>query len=313
MSRDWRISSFTSLTANQGEELPDHNALGAETRGDLPASGIFAFPRGVKPGTTCLHKILEKLDFTQWNQPAAAALVREQLHVHGLPVAEFTNTLVEMLGKVMTAPLDPAIPGLTLAKITATQRLHELEFYFPLRRISPEMLRPLLQGAHPDHATGVRPSSGAATSANSGGSGFPPSRAGSPSPPVQGMLKGFIDLVFEFDGRYYLVDWKSNWLGNRVEDYGPAVLADEFRRRHYYFQCTSAGWNAAWMEASVSGVSLGRGTQAANATGGRKQAATGILEGTALPADIAGENFQSFTALTAGSVSEAISRRTSTP
>jgi exodeoxyribonuclease V beta subunit len=50
------------------------------------------------------------------------------------------------------------------------------------------------------------------------------------------MLKGFIDLVFEFEGRYYLVDWKSNLLGNRVEDYGPAALASEIRHRHYYFQ-----------------------------------------------------------------------------
>jgi exodeoxyribonuclease V beta subunit len=54
--------------------------------------------------------------------------------------------------------------------------------------------------------------------------------------PVQGMLKGFIDLVFEFEGRYYLVDWKSNLLGMRIEDYGPAALAHEIVRRHYYFQ-----------------------------------------------------------------------------
>ncbi|MGD0258685.1 MAG: exodeoxyribonuclease V subunit beta [Verrucomicrobiota bacterium] len=236
IARDWRISSFTSLTANQGEELPDHDALGADARAELPASGIFAFPRGVKPGT-CLHKIFEKLDFTQWNQPAAAALVREQLHAHGLPEAEFTHILVEMLGKVMTAPLDPGIPTLTLAKITAAQRLHELEFYFPLQRISPEMLRPLLQEAYPGRTTGVRPSSGAATSTNGGGSEFSSEPSGFSFAPGQGMLKGFIDLVFEFDGRYYLVDWKSNWLGNRVEDYGPAALAGEIRRRYYYFQC----------------------------------------------------------------------------
>ena len=78
IARDWRISSFTSLTANQGEELPDHDALGAGARSELPATGIFAFPGGAKPGT-CLHKILEKLEFTQWNQPPAATLVREQL------------------------------------------------------------------------------------------------------------------------------------------------------------------------------------------------------------------------------------------
>jgi exodeoxyribonuclease V beta subunit len=50
------------------------------------------------------------------------------------------------------------------------------------------------------------------------------------------MLKGFVDLVFEFKGRYYIVDWKSNFLGGAVEDYGPAALANEIRRRHYYFQ-----------------------------------------------------------------------------
>jgi exodeoxyribonuclease V beta subunit len=219
IARDWRISSFTSLTANQGEELPDHDALGADARGELPASGIFAFPRGAKPGT-CLHKILEKLEFTQWNQPVAATIVREQLRAHGLPEAEFTDILVAMLGKVMTAPLDANVPGLTLASITAAQRLNEIEFYFPLQRIAPDMFRTLLQ-EHP------LPGADDVGSREPGGFSFTP---------VQGMLKGFIDLVFEFEGRYYLADWKSNWLGSRVEDYGPAALAGEIRHRHYYFQ-----------------------------------------------------------------------------
>lgn len=36
---------------------------------------------------------------------------------------------------------------------------------------------------------------------------------------LQGFLKGFIDLIFRFEGRYHVVDWKSNLLGNRAEDY----------------------------------------------------------------------------------------------
>src|ERR1019366_2363029 len=88
IARDWRISSFTSLTANQGEEFPDYDEMGAAPRAELPATGIFAFPGGAKPGT-CLHKILEKLDFPNWGQPGTAELVREQLRVHGLPEAEF--------------------------------------------------------------------------------------------------------------------------------------------------------------------------------------------------------------------------------
>ena len=42
-------------------------------------------------------------------------------------------------------------------------------------------------------------------------------------------MKGFIDLVFETEGRYYLVDYKSNWLGMNIEDYHatrlPAVIS----------------------------------------------------------------------------------------
>ena len=45
---------------------------------------------------------------------------------------------------------------------------------------------------------------------------------------VCGYMKGFIDLVFETEGRYYIVDYKSNWLGMNLEDYHstrlPAVI-----------------------------------------------------------------------------------------
>ncbi len=272
--RDWRISSFTSLTANRGEELPDHDEIGAAARAEVPASGIFAFPGGAKPGT-CLHKILEKLDFPSWGQPATADLVRGELRVHGLPETEFAEVVVEMLGKVMTAPLDERVPGLRLENLTAAQRVRELEFYFPLQKVSPQMIWKLLQEhrffkGSGSAGSGVRPSSGAASYDSPSTLGdyapLPPVGVAAPEDgrtpdqsasvvmpassarfemrepegllfaPVQGMLKGFIDLVFEFQGRFYVVDWKSNRLGSRIEDYSTAALADEIRRRHYYLQ-----------------------------------------------------------------------------
>jgi exodeoxyribonuclease V beta subunit len=54
--------------------------------------------------------------------------------------------------------------------------------------------------------------------------------------PAQGFMKGFIDLVFEAHGRFYVVDYKSNWLGTDPHDYQerrlPAVMADNA----YYLQ-----------------------------------------------------------------------------
>ena len=32
------------------------------------------------------------------------------------------------------------------------------------------------------------------------------------------------------------MDWKSNWLGNRLEDYSPDAMKDEMRRQHYFVQ-----------------------------------------------------------------------------
>jgi hypothetical protein len=47
-----------------------------------------------------------------------------------------------------------------------------------------------------------------------------------------GYLWGYIDMVFRMDGRYYLLDWKSNWL----EDYGPASLERSIRESRYDLQ-----------------------------------------------------------------------------
>jgi exodeoxyribonuclease V beta subunit len=47
-----------------------------------------------------------------------------------------------------------------------------------------------------------------------------------------GYMKGFIDLVFRHAGRWYIVDWKSNWL----EDYGPAELDAAIQAHRYDLQ-----------------------------------------------------------------------------
>jgi len=240
IQRDWRISSFSSLTAGKGDEQPDYDAVW-ETRGvETEAAGIFAFPRGVKAGT-CLHKIFEKLDFPPWAEPATKDLIADELRAHGVSASEFSGVVHDMLGKVLTAPLrfgfggassaslasrprtgrrgtppsESVIDTFMLAQVPMNQRLNELEFCFPLDRLAPQPLQSLL-ARH-----GVLDAD-------------EPERFS--FSPVTGMLKGYIDLVFEWQGRFYIVDWKSNWLGNRVEDYGPAALREEILHRRYFFQ-----------------------------------------------------------------------------
>jgi exodeoxyribonuclease V beta subunit len=54
--------------------------------------------------------------------------------------------------------------------------------------------------------------------------------------PVKGFLRGFMDLVFLHQGKYYLIDWKSNHLGDRVEDYGQDALLQSMIRDGYILQ-----------------------------------------------------------------------------
>jgi hypothetical protein len=55
-------------------------------------------------------------------------------------------------------------------------------------------------------------------------------------PAIRGFLKGFMDLVFEYEGRWYLADYKSNHLGDGFGDYGADALSREMADHHYYLQ-----------------------------------------------------------------------------
>jgi exodeoxyribonuclease V beta subunit len=52
----------------------------------------------------------------------------------------------------------------------------------------------------------------------------------------RGMLQGFVDMVFEHNGCYYIIDWKSNHLGNQREDYLPTLLTEPMARHAYILQ-----------------------------------------------------------------------------
>ena len=54
--------------------------------------------------------------------------------------------------------------------------------------------------------------------------------------PTRGFMRGFVDLVFRYGGRFYLVDWKSNHLGNSIEDYHQEALVQAMLRDYYLLQ-----------------------------------------------------------------------------
>ncbi|MED7818350.1 MULTISPECIES: UvrD-helicase domain-containing protein [unclassified Francisella] len=53
---------------------------------------------------------------------------------------------------------------------------------------------------------------------------------------IFGMLHGFIDLVFEYDGKFYVADYKSNYLGDKLEDYNQQAMQEKNQSSFYDLQ-----------------------------------------------------------------------------
>jgi exodeoxyribonuclease V beta subunit len=219
----WFLSSFTQLSQQAfapheaaTPDLPDYDATGVEPKladaEESAATGIFALPAGARTGD-CLHQILERFDFANADPNATAALVKQQLQAFGLDDEQHIVAVSEMLERLRQTPLDSENPNFTLAHVSRAQRLSEMEFHFPTGALDAEPLVKLIRDKKSSPAK----------------SATAPAR-------IEGFLKGFIDLIFEFDGRFYIVDWKSNSLGHRVEDYSPPAMQREITERGYDLQ-----------------------------------------------------------------------------
>jgi exodeoxyribonuclease V beta subunit len=232
ISRDWGIASYSRLTAREHrapagpeEKIIKHDepAGAAQGQDEKKTGGFFDFPRGTVAGS-CIHSIFESLDFTGSDLTATTALITRCMKRYGLYGSAGRDTAVaavhDMLEKVLRAPLLPDRPGFTLGSITRQQRLPELGFFYPLKKITPEKLSAVFE----KHSAGVF------------------SRAAPEQPgsldfrPVEGFMQGFIDLVFLHDGKYYLLDWKTNHLGATYQDYAPERLRAAMREFGYTLQ-----------------------------------------------------------------------------
>lgn len=207
----WRVGSFSGLAAGMHMEAPDRDGLVIPDASE-PGSGFFAFPRGARAGT-CLHAILE--DWAR-GKAALADLIEPGLSGHGIS-GDWATAALEQLQQVLDCELDGQ--GLTLSGLNPARRLPELGFTFPVAGLDMQRLRAIL--SDPAHGLPAPMRDAAA-------------RLEFDS--LKGFLKGFIDLTFEHDGRWYIADYKSNWLGPDASYYGGERLLQALAAEHYYLQ-----------------------------------------------------------------------------
>ena len=211
---DWRVTSYSGLQQHGfsgGQDLLprlDVDAAGVGEVVEEPQLTPHQFPRGAAPGTF-LHSLFEELDFTQ---PVPEGWMAEKLQLSGFD-AQWAPVLTDWLGGVLKTRLPGA--DIALNQLAARDKQVEMAFYLPIAQLlTAERLDALIRQYDPLSAD---------------------------TPPldfrqVRGMLKGFIDLVFRHEGRYYLLDYKSNWLGEDREAYTRPAMEQAMRAHRYDLQ-----------------------------------------------------------------------------
>jgi len=229
VAQPWRVSSFTALAAG-GEALGWHGEEGID-RDELAsaeASAVAAldgFPRGRRPGTL-VHAIFEAFDFSETDAGVLQQLVRERLAAFRVGL-EHTDALCAAVTAVVETPLNSAAPPLRLRDVPSSRRLNEMEFAFPIA-LGDARRRPLT----PERLAGALARHAAGDSARA----YAERVARLPFRSLAGYLRGFIDLVFRHDERWYVVDYKSNDLGGRAAYYAPRALAAAMLQHDYVLQ-----------------------------------------------------------------------------
>jgi exodeoxyribonuclease V beta subunit len=212
----WRVTSYSALAAGGGGTADRDDAAAATAAASehspVSLSGLHGFPAGARSGTF-FHAVLETIDFTG-TDPFPA--VSQKLAEFGFDLS-WSAPVSALMEELASVPLWPGEFPLRLCEVEPDRCLREMEFYFPLNPVTPASLEELLAQGRP----------------SADPSDEPPALHFAPT---QGFMRGFVDLVCEHRGRYFLIDWKSNRLGPAGDAYRRDRLSRAMLAHRYDLQ-----------------------------------------------------------------------------
>jgi exodeoxyribonuclease V beta subunit len=232
LSSDWWVYSFSGLSRADAGSDPSTAATlpvpggrdepagpeGGAVDAEAPDANDFD-PRFVGPRFgVAMHAALEHADFAAWrgwlpgdDAPAnEARTIANALRAEGF-AAEVLEDGVALVTRLVGNTLRVVLPeGVQLCNIPEHERRAEIEFQFSLRSTRVGALLQLL------HDYNVVP--------DRRGFGFVQR--------LEGLMTGLIDLTYQHDGRWYVLDYKSN----RLPRYDTASLHEAMTHSEYDLQ-----------------------------------------------------------------------------
>ncbi len=209
------------LVEHLGRDVEDPIALPALRGRPADAPGFRGFPAGASAGVA-LHALLEQVDFQHLDDHALRELVQRTLSSHALltPAALTARRLADTSAMVRRLA-SSEIPGarFALREVPRDAGMREWRFDLSVRHFSTGRFADALERHGSPHARAYAPFLRKLDERN-----------------VTGYLSGYVDLAFEHDDRWWVLDWKSNWLGAADAQYTPEALEAAMWEEHYTLQ-----------------------------------------------------------------------------
>ncbi|WP_024300131.1 exodeoxyribonuclease V subunit beta [Methylomicrobium lacus] len=238
----WRINSYSGLRTET--HFPDSSGpvsfiddtpqaanlqeveleiLSSVNLDDVPKTSMHRFHKGAEAGTF-LHELMEWVAYFRFAAalenpaPLRDAIARRckirRWDAWIDPLDHWVHAMLQTpLPISANAPTVKGLPASIVLKDLQTYKV-EMEFWFETHHVDLEQL----DTAVISHTLGQRP------------------RPKLLPETMNGMLKGFMDLVFEYQGKYYVADYKSNWLGHQNANYNQAAMEEAIRSHRYDLQ-----------------------------------------------------------------------------
>ncbi|MGB0204083.1 MAG: exodeoxyribonuclease V subunit beta [Neptuniibacter sp.] len=219
IDRNWRVSSYSALSRHSGAHLPELPGLDLEVVEErtqpaepdaIEGINIFTFPKGANAGTF-LHSVFEEISFNGYSDELYQEQLTTQLQLAGYD-EQWLPVVQGLIADVLNSDLNGE--GLTLSGVQDKDRLVEMEFMLSADQVTVSALESLIRQHDP-------------LSARAAPLAFEP---------LKGMLKGFIDLLFRQNERYYVLDYKSNHLGYSTLCYDIPALEQAMVEHRYELQ-----------------------------------------------------------------------------
>ncbi len=217
----WKMSSFSAISHTSQPE--DFQATG--TANDMennnhmePIVTLADFPKGAGSGDL-FHAIFEILDFTG-KPKEISATIHSMFDRFGFLGPDLVQMGEASVSQILETPLIEGKSGFCLKDVRFDQRFNEMEFLFPIHAFQLSSLKTAFEQSDIRFKT----------------SGYIDRLARLSLPAVKGFMKGFIDLVIQHNGRWYILDYKSNFLGNTYDQYSHDAMFDAMADHHYFLQ-----------------------------------------------------------------------------